>query len=141
MDQSDEKEEELRKHLFWCLDQITLKIMSLGNKDKDNKQLRECQRVIKILTSSKASIIKKRQTMRNTFKDYRKKIQASDDIYEKAYLKMLESEGFKKTRPKGVFYKYAVGKNLSAEEKVMIKILGMDLSDKSFAFDFELSDE
>ena len=54
---------------------------------------------------------------------------------------MLQYEGFKKTRPKGVFYKYAVGKNLSAEEKVMIKILGMDLCDKSFAFDFNPSEE
>lgn len=61
--------------------------------------------------------------------------------YFSAYLRMLQYEGFKKTRPKGVFYKYAVGKNLSAEEKVMIKILGMDLSDKSFAFDFDLSEE
>ena len=35
----DEKSEELRKHLFWCLDQITVKILSLDvNKAKDNKQ-------------------------------------------------------------------------------------------------------
>ena len=45
--------------------------------------VRECERVIKILTSNKASLVKKRQAMHQMFGDYRKKIEAAEKAWEK----------------------------------------------------------
>ena len=44
---------------------------------------KQCERVIKILTSTKASLVKKRQAMHQMFGDYRKKIEAEEKAWEK----------------------------------------------------------
>ena len=45
--------------------------------------VKECQRVLKVLTSSKAPLVKKRQAMHQMFGDYRKKIESEEKVWEK----------------------------------------------------------
>jgi len=48
--------------------------------------VKECERVIKILSSNKASLVKKRQAMHQMFGDYRKKISIAENAWEKGKL-------------------------------------------------------
>ncbi|OWF43080.1 UPF0488 protein C8orf33 homolog [Mizuhopecten yessoensis] len=64
-------EEQFIRELHWCIEQLHL---GLETQNPDSKQAREAQKVLKILCSDKAAVIKKRQAMRNTFGDYRQKM-------------------------------------------------------------------
>ena len=44
---------------------------------------KDCEKVLKILTSNKAPLVKKRQAMHQMFGDYRKKIEAEEKAWEK----------------------------------------------------------
>lgn len=64
------EDQKLQKELNWCIDQLRIGLMT----KKSTKQTQEAVRIIKILSSSTAPLVKKRQVMRQYFGDYRKKI-------------------------------------------------------------------
>jgi len=81
------KDEELRKQINWCVMQL---IMGLKHNKPNSKQVKESNRVLKILTSNKTPLVKKRQVMRLTFGDYRAKIQKEDERFDKETMKLMQ---------------------------------------------------
>jgi len=81
-------DDELKKQINWCVMQL---IMGLKHKKPNSKQVKESNRVLKILTSNKTPLVKKRQVMRLTFGDYRAKIQKEDERLDKETMKLLQS--------------------------------------------------
>ncbi|XP_014680962.1 PREDICTED: UPF0488 protein C8orf33 homolog [Priapulus caudatus] len=59
------------RELIWCIEQLEL---GLSRQKPDSKQAREGKRILKMLSDPKAPLVKKRQAMRSTFCDYRKKM-------------------------------------------------------------------
>ncbi|NXN90172.1 CH033 protein, partial [Bombycilla garrulus] len=69
---SQQSDEQLRKEVDWCVNQLEL---GLKTQKPTPKQAEEALRAIKTLRSDKAPLVKKRQLMRAMFGDYRKKMQ------------------------------------------------------------------
>ncbi|XP_060552561.1 UPF0488 protein CG14286-like isoform X2 [Ruditapes philippinarum] len=70
-DNCEEMKAKFEQELIWCIEQLQL---GLDTSNPNSKQAIEGTKALKILLSSKAPMIKKRQVMRNTFGDYRKKM-------------------------------------------------------------------
>ncbi|BFZ23824.1 hypothetical protein BsWGS_26863 [Bradybaena similaris] len=69
---------DLRKfaeELHWCIGQLEL---GLQRQSPDSRQAAESLKLLKILKSTKAPMVKKRQVMRNAFGDYRKKMKDAE---------------------------------------------------------------
>ncbi|KAK6965920.1 UPF0488 protein [Biomphalaria glabrata] len=64
------------EELSWCITQLELGLM---RQSPDSKQVAETVKVLKILKSSKAPMVKKRQAMRNALGDYRKKMKDAEN--------------------------------------------------------------
>ncbi|XP_053328130.1 UPF0488 protein C8orf33 homolog [Spea bombifrons] len=71
-DESQTAEEELRRELDWCIEQLEI---GLQRQKSTPKQVEEATRAIKTLRSEKAALVKKRQVMRAMFGDYRSKME------------------------------------------------------------------
>ncbi|NXS21120.1 CH033 protein, partial [Mystacornis crossleyi] len=69
---SQQAEEQLRKEVDWCVNQLEL---GLRTQKPTPKQAEEALRAIRTLRSDKAPLVRKRQLMRAMFGDYRKKMQ------------------------------------------------------------------
>ncbi|NXT68140.1 CH033 protein, partial [Chaetops frenatus] len=69
---SQQSDEQLRKEVDWCVNQLEL---GLKTQKPTPKQAEEALRAIRTLRSDKAPLVKKRQLMRAMFGDYRKKMQ------------------------------------------------------------------
>nr|CAB3227192.1 UPF0488 protein C8orf33 homolog [Phallusia mammillata] len=77
-------DEQLQKEINWCVEQLRMGVFTLKASEK---QVQNSERILKILTSTKAPLVKKRQVMHQTFGDYRKKIQETERKWEKDALK------------------------------------------------------
>ncbi|XP_035828573.1 uncharacterized protein LOC101845277 isoform X2 [Aplysia californica] len=63
------------EELAWCIDQLEL---GLQRQNPDSRQAAETVKILKILRSTKAPMVKKRQAMRNALGDYRKKMREAE---------------------------------------------------------------
>lgn len=134
---SAEKEEELKKHLSWCVDEI---VLGLKSKKPNSKQFDECAKILKVLTSSKAPVVKKRQLMRQTFGDYRKKIDGEERKWEKDLLRITKLQGFNsKARPKGTKYRFSASKSLHCTTLKKLTALKLNtINNQFYLFNFQL---
>ncbi|XP_062515903.1 UPF0488 protein C8orf33 homolog isoform X2 [Corticium candelabrum] len=96
-------EERFEIELQWCIEQIEL---GLQKKKPNPKQAQESMRVLKILNSSKAPMVQKRQVMHMTCKDYKSKLKL-DQQFLKRYLNTGDVKPVKKEDQHGTFYKKA----------------------------------
>ncbi|CAK8690691.1 unnamed protein product [Clavelina lepadiformis] len=85
---NDQIREDFHKEVNWCIEQLR---MGMFTKNPSKQQVQECERVIRILTSSKAPLVKKRQAMRQMFGDYRKKIEAEERKWHEAMMKQMQA--------------------------------------------------
>ncbi|NXJ69182.1 CH033 protein, partial [Rostratula benghalensis] len=69
---SQQPGERLWKEVDWCVEQLEL---GLKTQKSTPKQAEEARRAIRILSSDKAPLVKKRQLMRAMFGDYRKRME------------------------------------------------------------------
>ncbi|XP_066545134.1 UPF0488 protein C8orf33 homolog isoform X1 [Amia ocellicauda] len=65
-------DQQLARELDWCIEQLEL---GLHTQKSNPKQVEEATRALRTLRSSKAPLVKKRQVMRATLGDYRKKME------------------------------------------------------------------
>ncbi|XP_033763134.1 UPF0488 protein C8orf33 homolog [Pecten maximus] len=110
-DQSTTEEQFIRE-LHWCVEQLHL---GLETQNPDSKQAREAQKMLKILCSDKAPVIKKRQVMRNAFGDYRLKMlnaekKSAAKLKKTKMTSIPDSSGYK-----SVFYKKSVSKQYNSQ--------------------------
>ncbi|KAK7093543.1 UPF0488 protein CG14286-like [Littorina saxatilis] len=68
-------EDQLKVEVDWCLARLEEKLAAM---DPYTRPAQEAAKVHRILKSSKAPVIKKRQAMRNMFGDYRAKMKANE---------------------------------------------------------------
>ncbi|XP_013410528.1 UPF0488 protein C8orf33 homolog [Lingula anatina] len=68
-------EESLERELVWCIQQLEA---GLASQKSDSKQVQDSLKILKTLKNPKAPLVKKRQMMRMTFGDYRKKMQEEE---------------------------------------------------------------
>ncbi|XP_019395481.1 PREDICTED: UPF0488 protein C8orf33 homolog isoform X2 [Crocodylus porosus] len=71
-DQTPQSDEQLRRELDWCVEQLEL---GLKMQKSTPKQVDEALHAIRTLRSDKAVLVKKRQVMQAMFGDYRKKME------------------------------------------------------------------
>ncbi|XP_065061244.1 UPF0488 protein C8orf33 homolog isoform X2 [Rhopilema esculentum] len=71
--EKNEDDENFESELCWCIEQLEL---GVRNKNPSKDEAERTSKLIRLLKSEKSSKVKKRQVMRNTFGDYRKKIAA-----------------------------------------------------------------
>jgi len=118
--------EQLHKEISWCVEQLRMGIYCLK---PTTKQAKESERVLKILTSTKAPLVKKRQVMHQTFGDYRKKILAEDTKWEKDTAQLMKYICIRTvpSQNKGKFFKY--GTALSCLSKGSFSALQEDKND------------
>lgn len=103
----------LHKELNWCIEQLRLGLMT---QKSSSKQVQESIRLIKVLSSSSAPLVKKRQIMRQTFGDYRKKIaeeekrwqKETERLQKKAFIATAEQPREKSTYFRGSSHKKEV---------------------------------
>ncbi|XP_071963123.1 uncharacterized protein [Antedon mediterranea] len=82
---NDEAEKESPAELFqrelcWCIQQLE---HGLASAKPTSKQAKDAEKLVRTLKSHKAPMVKKRQVMRMTFGDYRKKMMAEKTKHEK----------------------------------------------------------
>jgi len=84
------------EELTWCIQQLE---RGLERQNPDSKQVAETIKIIKILKSSKAPLVKKRQAMRNALGDYRKKMKDEEkkSLSGMHHSKFTQSAGLKAT--------------------------------------------
>jgi len=75
MAQSQSEAEKFTAELVWCINQLEL---GLERQNPDSRQAAETVKILKILKSTKAPMVKKRQAMRNALGDYRKKMREAE---------------------------------------------------------------
>ncbi|KAM9838045.1 UPF0488 protein C8orf33 homolog [Aulostomus maculatus] len=78
-------EEQLKRQLDWCIEQLEL---GMKSQKATTKQKEEASRALKTLSSSKAPLAKKRQVMRAVAGDYRKKMEEEKN----KQFKLIQSE-------------------------------------------------
>ncbi|KAJ8667452.1 hypothetical protein QAD02_009115 [Eretmocerus hayati] len=90
---SQEAEDQFEVELCWCIQQLQATLMDSKLQDK---QVYNMTKSLNVLKSGNASLIRKRQVMRNTFGDYRAKM--ADD--EKKFGKSISVVKFSPSNPK-----------------------------------------
>ncbi|XP_038064233.1 inner centromere protein A-like [Patiria miniata] len=71
--------EKFQKELCWCIQQTRVGLANIKPSSKEAKpQAEEAHKLLRVLTSTKAPMAKKRQVMRATFGDYRSKMQQEE---------------------------------------------------------------
>ncbi|KAL4239631.1 hypothetical protein ACF0H5_000440 [Mactra antiquata] len=112
----EEGESQLQKfelELVWCIEQLRL---GLETQNPSSKQAMEATKILKILLSAKAPMIKKRQAMRNAFGDYRKKMAEMEKRSLSALRKSTVIPAEESSHQKSIFYKkssFSSGDNTS----------------------------
>ncbi|XP_069121111.1 UPF0488 protein C8orf33 homolog [Argopecten irradians] len=105
-------EEQFLRELHWCVEQLHL---GLETHNPDSKQAREAQKMLKILCSDKAPVIKKRQAMRNAFGDYRQKMLNAEKKSAAKLKKTTMTPMAESSSNKSVFYKKSVSKQYNSQ--------------------------
>lgn len=103
--QMTEADDQLKVEIEWCLARLEEKLADL---DPYSKQAQEAAKVHRILKSSKAPVIKKRQAMRNMFGDYREKMKAAEKKKLQA-MKKSKLVPVKDTPPESKFLRLSSG--------------------------------
>ncbi|XP_059145738.1 UPF0488 protein CG14286-like [Physella acuta] len=75
MENSSEEAKKFVEELQWCITELEI---GLQRQSPDSKQVAETIKILKILNSTKAPMVKKRQAMRNALGDYRKKMKEAE---------------------------------------------------------------
>ncbi|CAC5401150.1 unnamed protein product [Mytilus coruscus] len=114
---------EFEKELSWCIRQLEL---GLCNQKPDSRQAAEAIKVLKILRSDKAPLVKKRQAMRNTFGDYRQKIK-EEEKKNATKMKKLKVTPVSTDSNKSVFYKKSLKK---ANESYVTMMASINVNDE-----------
>ncbi|XP_060073758.1 UPF0488 protein C8orf33 homolog [Ylistrum balloti] len=100
-------EDQFIRELHWCVEQLHL---GLETQNPDSKQAREAQKMLKILCSDKAPVIKKRQVMRNAFGDYRQKMLNAEKKSAAKLKKSKMTPTMESNGQKSVFYRKSASK-------------------------------
>ncbi|XP_061911912.1 UPF0488 protein C8orf33 homolog isoform X2 [Entelurus aequoreus] len=122
-------EEEFKRQLDWCVEQLQL---GMKSQKATTKQREDASHALKTLRSSKAPLVKKRQVMRATAGDYRKKMEDEQSKQFKLIQSELASAKLKvksESPKKSVFHRRAEGK----QEENRQQSEGQE-SENSFAF-------
>ncbi|XP_061823582.1 UPF0488 protein C8orf33 homolog [Nerophis lumbriciformis] len=122
-------EEEFKRQLDWCVEQLQL---GLKSQKATMKQREDASHALKTLRSSKAPLVKKRQVMRAMAGDYRKKMEDEQSKQFKLIQSELASAQLKvksESPKKSVFHRRAEGK----QEENRQQSEGQE-SENSFAF-------
>jgi len=82
------------EELAWCINQLEL---GLENQNPESRQAADTIKIIKVLKSTKAPMVKKRQAMRNALGDYRKKMKDAEkkSLSGMQHSKFVESTSLK----------------------------------------------
>lgn len=145
-----EAEDQFELELCWCIQQLQTGLMDVTLQEK---QAYNMTKSLNMLKSNNASLIRKRQVMRNTFGDYRSKMAEDEKKFGKAaaQVKFTTSGKKKKQEKKSLFIKRACSTIKVSEKNEMSKpddekssttsIINSDVSNKPFKFNFSLNDE
>ncbi|XP_015603718.1 UPF0488 protein CG14286 [Cephus cinctus] len=142
-----EAENQFELELCWCIQQLQIE---LASGKLPEKQMHDMDKIVNILKSNSAPIVKKRQVMRNTFGNYREKM-AQD---EKKFRKQVSNVKFTNSTDaemKSVFLRKASAVDKVSTEhdegtvvypektpKLQIKGLSsVDSTESSFKFNFK----
>ncbi|CAD5116162.1 DgyrCDS5083 [Dimorphilus gyrociliatus] len=118
-------DENFEKELYWCIEQLELGLTT--KKDPDASQIEEAAKLIRSLKNPKAPLVKKRQIMRKTFGDYRKKMMDEEkslkssnfygDYFEKNFKENMETTVSNKIRRIKKTFSKSVGKGGGVKQK------------------------
>lgn len=140
-------EDQFEVELLWCIQQLQAGLMDLKLQEK---QVYNMTKSLNVLKSNNASLIKKRQVMRNTFGDYRAKMSDDEKKFSKStiFVKFTPSN-IKKLDKKSLFLKKAVkptettkdnketcGGEVENEQSSRKAIINVDVSNEKFKFNF-----
>ncbi|XP_048408282.1 UPF0488 protein C8orf33 homolog [Stegostoma tigrinum] len=89
-------EEQLRREVDWCIEQLEL---GLRTQKAKPKQAEQAIRALRTLRSEKAPLVKKRQMMRSIFGDYRKKM---EEEWQRQFKLMLAATKSASIKPVGM---------------------------------------
>ncbi|XP_020391353.1 UPF0488 protein C8orf33 homolog [Rhincodon typus] len=89
-------EEQLRREVDWCIEQLEL---GLRTQKAKPKQAEQAVRALRTLRSEKAPLVKKRQVMRSIFGDYRKKM---EEEWQRQFKLMLAATKSASIKPVGM---------------------------------------
>lgn len=103
------------QELVWCIEQLQL---GLETQNPTSRQAVEAEKALKILLSAKAPMIKKRQVMRNTFGDYRKKMAEMERKSSAAVKKGVISPAVSKNLQKSTFFKKSGSKSVDSGQTI-----------------------
>ncbi|GFS08589.1 UPF0488 protein C8orf33 homolog [Elysia marginata] len=125
-------DEKFHDELRWCISQLEL---GFQRQDPNSRQALEAVKILKILRSPKAPLVKKRQAMRNALGDYRKKMKES----EKKFLSGLRNSKFQtagnaKSHLKSKFLRQSHSRTVDRDE------LGSHLSSLNLQQNLEAAD-
>lgn len=128
-----EEEREIDYEICWCIE----KLEGMLSKNISDKEKKQCQRSLKILSNPETPLISKRQVMRQQFGDYKKVIAKDKNSGLKYDIKFKKTE----TSLKSTFIrKHQVHDGTKGSNEVSLecekKISGIPLSDNSFRFNF-----
>ncbi|XP_012264821.2 UPF0488 protein CG14286 [Athalia rosae] len=138
-----EAEDQLELELCWCIQQLHT---ALSEGKLSVKQTLDINRTLKVLKSSNAPLIKKRQFMRTTFGDYRTKMENDKKKLGKttSIVKFTETPKEEKNKHKSIFVKKAAKFNIetnsseahgNTDSKSLFRI--SHSGDDNFKFNFD----
>jgi hypothetical protein len=144
---NQEDEDKFELELCWCIQQLQTGLTEMKLEDK---QLYNLTKSLNVLKSNNASLIKKRQVMRNTFGDYRSKMVEDEKKFGKASsVVKFVPYNIKQVEKKSSFFKKAhfftdttnKNKGLKINDKYPDKeeVINANLSNEPFKFNFSLN--
>lgn len=99
---NQDAEDQFELELCWCVQQLEAALMDLKLQDK---QIFNMTKSLNVLKSHNASLIRKRQVMRNTFGDYRVKMSEDEKKFGKSTTHVKFAPADKKFKPKAICIK------------------------------------
>ncbi|XP_058809104.1 UPF0488 protein CG14286 [Phymastichus coffea] len=138
---NQEAEDQFELELCWCVQQLEAALMNVNLQEK---QVYNMTKSLNVLKSHNASLIKKRQVMRNTFGDYRTKMTEDEKKFGKTTGVVKFTTDNNKAQQKAIFLKKASSLlNRPAENKdeplnqtKTIAIMNSTVSNEPFKFNF-----
>lgn len=120
---SQEVEDQFELELCWCVQQLE---MCLFTGKLPEKQMHDLKRNINILKSNNASLIKKRQIMRNTLGNYREKMALDEQKFGKTAFSIKFMPTTNKNK-KSIFLRKAAStsSSTSLKEKQYLKTIAL----------------
>jgi len=114
-DTPEDIQKRFQKELKWCLDTLDSLLVcessSSTSSGSSSTRIQEGQKVLKLLSNPKTSVIRKRQLMSNFFGDYRSKMAKEEGNLKTQANKSTISNCLKKPGTSGVFLKKRTNKS------------------------------